>query len=159
MSFESLLARFSQAAAARDTRGFAQLFTEDACYDDYFFGEHHGRDAIAHMLDRFFTGGEHFRWAFSEPLANDTLGYARYLFSYVSREPESAGRVIAFEGTARLRLRGGLITHYAETFDRGCAFVQLGYETARVRKLLDRYASAFTASAPVRAHIDARPAN
>ena len=29
--------------------------------------------------------------------------------------------------------------HYAEVFDRGVAFVQLGYETGRVRKLLDRY--------------------
>jgi hypothetical protein len=63
----------------------------------------------------------------------------------VSREPESAGRTIVFEGTSRLRLRDGLIAHYAETFDRGSAFVQLGYETARVRKLLDRYAKNFVA--------------
>jgi hypothetical protein len=156
MDFESLLARFSATVAAHDTRAFAELFTPDGCYDDYFFGEHHGREAIAGMLDRFFVGGERFRWQFTEPLASDTLGYARYLFSYVSRESESAGRVIAFEGTSRFRLRDGLIAHYAETFDRGSAFVQLGYETARVRKLLDRYAANLLASDRVRTHIAGR---
>jgi hypothetical protein len=157
MDFESLLARFCAAVAARDTRGFAGLFTADGCYDDYFFGEHHGREEIAAMLDRFYDGGERFHWRFTEPLANERLGYARYVFSYVSREPESKGRVVVFEGTSRFRLRDGLIAHYAETFDRGSAFAQLGYETARVRKLLDRYAANFLAAPAAQAHVADRP--
>ncbi|MFO1198757.1 MAG: nuclear transport factor 2 family protein [Burkholderiaceae bacterium] len=156
MSFESLLDRFSAAVAACDAAGFASLFTPDGAYDDYFFGEHRGRDAIAHMLERFHVGGERFRWQFVEPLASDTLGYARYCFSYLSREPESAGALVVFEGTSRFRLSNGLIEHYAETFDRGGAFVQLGYATPRVRKLLDRYAGQFRVSEVVREHVALR---
>ena len=152
MSFDSLLSRFSTAVAARDIHGFAALFTPNGCYDDYFFGEHHGRESIAHMLDRFHVGGEKFCWQFTEPLASDTLGYSRYCFSYLSREPESAGQLVVFEGTSRFRLSDGLIAHYAETFDRGGAFAQLGYETPRIRKLLDRYAGKFRDSEPVTAH-------
>ena len=57
------------------------------------------------------------------------LDDARYCFSYVSKEPESAGQVVVFEGMARFRLEraaGGLagapgallIADYDEVFDR-----------------------------------------
>jgi len=156
MSFESLLDRFSAAVAARDTAGFAALFTPDGAYDDYFFGVHQGREAIAHMLDRFHDGGERFCWEFLEPLASDTLGYARYCFSYLSREPESAGSLVVFEGTSRFRLAGGLIAHYAETFDRGGAFAQLGYAMPRIAKLLNRYAGQFRCGEVVQRHVALR---
>ena len=64
-----------------------------------------------------------------------------------------------FEGTSRFRLANGLIAHYAETFDRGGAFAQLGYATPRVRKLLDRYAGQFRASDVVRGHVALRRRN
>lgn len=140
MDFPALLDRFASAAAANDGERFAALFTPDGCYDDGFFGMHRGRTEIAAMLRRFHVGGEAFRWQFGELLADVRLGYARYLFSYRSKEPESAGRVIAFEGIARLRFEGELIADYAENFDRGAAFTQLGYAQARIGKLLARYA-------------------
>ena len=59
---------------------------------------------------------------------------------------------------SQFRLRDGLIAHYAEVFDRGVAFVQLGYETARVRKLLDRYAAGARTSPITEAHLAARAA-
>lgn len=158
MRFESILERFAAAVAARDTSGFAALFTPDGCYDDYFFGRHEGRDAIAAMLDRFHVGGEAFHWQFVDPLQAGGLAYASYVFSYRSREPESAGGIVVFEGMSRLRLRDGLIADYRETFDRGVAFVQLGYETARIRKLLDRYAGGLVASPAVRRHLASREA-
>jgi hypothetical protein len=156
MDFEQLLARFSRAAQDHDSHGLAALFTPDGRYDDYFFGTHAGRAEIAAMLDRFHVGGERFRWDFTDPVCSGDLGYASYLFSYRSREPESRGQVIAFEGIAKLRLRDGLIAHYAEVFDRGLAFSQLGYATERTGKLLARYARALHAQPEVAAHIARR---
>jgi len=153
----TLLGRFARAVAARDTAGFTALFTPDGRYHDGFFGVHEGRDAIAAMLERFFVGGEAFFWQFRDVLASDELGYARYVFSYRSREPESAGQLVVFEGIAQLRLRDGLIIEYDEAFDRGIAFTQLGYETARIGKLLGRYAREFAASDGAREHLASRP--
>ena len=153
MSFQDLLDRFATAVAAADIQGFAALFTPDGCYHDGFFGLHQGREQIAAMLQRFHVGGEAFAWQFLEPLSSETAGYARYLFSYRSREPESAGRLIVFEGMARLRLHDGRIADYTEVFDRGLAFTQLGYAGARVLKLLGRYAAEAQAGDATRAHL------
>ena len=158
MTFDTLLARFVEAVAAHDSQGLAALFTPEGRYDDGFFGAHDGREAIAAMLDRFYVGGEDFFWQFLEPACTGSLGYARYCFSYRSREPESAGATIVFEGMARFRLRDGLIEEYTEIFDRGVAFVQLGYETPRVRRLLDRYAGAMREGPLARGHLAARAA-
>ena len=153
MEFDNLLERFTSAVATGDTAGFAALFTADGCYDDGFFGLHRGREAIAAMLTRFHVGGERFRWQFLDPLATERLGYARYCFSYRSKEKESAGALVVFEGMARLRLSDGLIADYAEVFDRGMAFVQLGYAGDRVVKLLRRYAEGWRASPAAQAHL------
>lgn len=141
MDFPDLLDRFASAAAAGDARRFAALFTPEGSYDDGFFGVHRGRTAIAAMLERFHAGGEAFRWQFAEPLADARIGYARYVFSYRSKQPESRGRLIVFEGMSRFAFGSdGLIADYAEVFDRGVAFVRLGYAEPRVAKLLARYA-------------------
>lgn len=143
-TLDTILTRFSACVEAHDSVGFAALFTEDGRYDDYFWGSHHGRAEIAAMLDRFHVGGERFAWEFTDPVFSDGLGYATYCFSYRSREPESAGRIVMFDGMSRLRIRDGLIAHYAEVFDRGMAFASLGYARERTGKLLDRYARALT---------------
>jgi hypothetical protein len=156
--FGSILDRFAAAVAAQDSQGLAALFTFDGCYDDGFFGAHRGRDAIAAMLDRFHVGGEAFCWQFEEPVAQAGLGYASYCFSYRSREPDSVGELVVFDGVARFRLRDGLIAQYDEVFDRGMAFAQLRYPETRIRKLLDRYAAAFRASPTVQRHLAYRDA-
>lgn len=151
--FATMLERFATAVGARDTAGLAALFAADGVYDDYFFGPHSGRDAIAHMLDRFYDGGESFVWQFTEPVSNGVVGYARYAFSYRSREPESRDEIVIFEGTSRFRLKDGLIEHYAEVFDRGVAFTQLGYAPERIVKLLGRYAKGFRQTETARHHL------
>ncbi len=156
-SLSALLGRLARAVAARDTAGFAALFAPDGRYRDGFFGVHEGRAAIAAMFDRFFAGGEAFSWQFRDTVASDGLGYARYVFSYRSREPESARRLVVFEGIAQLRLRDGLIAEYDEVFDRGIAFTQLGYEPTRIARLLGRYAREFAAAAVAREHLATRP--
>ena len=157
MDFDEILHRFSAAVAAHDSTGLAALFTPDGCYDDCFFGRHRGRDEIAAMLDRFHVGGEAFFWEFRNPLSDGASGYAGYLFSYRSKEPESAGRTIVFEGIARFTLRDGLIARYEEAFDRGVAFSQLGYATERIGKLLGRYARDLGQREEVAAHLARRP--
>ena len=89
--------------------------------------------------------------------AGDT-GYASYLFSYRSREPESAGGLVVFEGLSRFRLRDGAIAHYAEVFDRGIAFSQLGYAPERIGRLLARYARGLRESPAVGRHLERRRA-
>ena len=156
MDFDSLLKRFADTVGAHDSQGFAALFTPDGWYDDYFWGRHEGREAIAAMLDRFHVGGESFFWQFHDPVFTADRGYARYVFSYRSREPESAGRIVAFAGIAFLHLRDGRIAEYREVFDRGVAFTQLGYATPRIGKLLARYAGEYAASEEAQAHLRAR---
>lgn len=158
MEIASLLDRFSRAVSARDTAGFAALFASDGCYDDTFFGEHVGRDSIAHMLDRFYDGGEDFCWQFLDPVLAGEVGYASYCFSYRSREKESAGQLMAFEGVSRLRIRDGLIVHYSEVIDRGGAFHRLGYPDARVARLIARYSRQFLEGPVMRRHLEYRAA-
>jgi len=153
MDNQPLLARFSSAVAAGDGEGFAALFTPDGHYHDGFFGPCQGRAQIAAMLARFHVGGEAFAWQFVEPLASHELAYARYVFSYRSREPQIAGRLIAFDGIARLRLAQGLIADYGEAFDRGVAFTQMDYASPRVLKLLTRYRQELDASDAMAAHL------
>ena len=135
----ALLDQFAACVARNDGTGLANLFTADGTYDDYFFGPHRGRPAIAAMLARFHQGGEQFRWEFYALLGDAHSAYARYRFSYLSKVPESAGKPVLFEGMAALSLKDGLIAHYAEVFDRGTAFVQLGFPAGKVARLLEKY--------------------
>lgn len=153
-AFEALLEKFAACVAANDGAGLGALFTPDGVYDDYFFGAHGGRAAIAAMLARFHEGGEHFRWEFFEPLANERTGYARYRFSYRSKVPDSAGKPIMFEGISVIQLKDGLIEHYAEVFDRGAAFVQLGFPAGKVARLLEKYAQAQNATPGFQPHVE-----
>lgn len=153
-TFAALLKTFSACVAANDGEGLARLFTPEGTYDDYFFGPHSGRPAIAAMLGRFHQGGEQFRWEFLDPLSDGKFGYARYRFSYRSKVAGSVGRPIAFEGISALRLQDGLIEHYGEVFDRGVAFAQLGFAPGKVARLLEKYARAQNAQPGFRAHIE-----
>ena len=152
--FTVLLESFSACAAANDGEGLARLFTPEGTYDDYFFGPHSGRATIAAMLARFHEGGKAFRWEFFEPLSDGRIGYVRYRFSYRSRVAGSEGKPIAFEGISVFHLRDGLIEHYGEVFDRGTAFVQLGFAPGKVARLLEKYAEAQNATPEFRAHIE-----
>src|SRR5947207_8117712 len=112
--FEALLLRFSYAATANDGAGFSALFTADGVYDDGFFGEYAGREAIARMLQHFHDTGSNYRWDFFDPVSESRAGYARYRFSYASGMPGAVGKPVVFEGISFLRFEGGLIVRYAE---------------------------------------------
>jgi SnoaL-like protein len=151
--FDALLLRFSYAVAANDGAGFSALFTADGVYDDGFFGEYAGREAIAAMLRHFHETGQNFRWDFFDPLSNGRTGYARYRFSYASRMPGAEGKPVVFEGISFFRFRDGLIERYCEVFDRGMALAQQDFAAERIKKVLVRLADRQNAGDGAREHL------
>lgn len=141
MEFEQLVIEFCAAVEAGDGARLGALFTPEGIYHDTFYGEVKGRAAIASMLEEQFYGhAERFLWEPRDMVCQGRLGYARWLFSYSSTLPESAGRRVAAEGMSCFELEGGLISRYSECFDAGKALVQLGFAPARLEKLLRRWA-------------------
>ena len=151
--FEALLLRFSYAVAANDGAGFSALFTEDGVYDDGFFGEYAGREAIARMLQHFHDTGSNYRWDFFDPMSDGRSGYARYRFSYASGMPGAEGKPVVFEGISFFRFQDGLIARYAEAFDRGMALAQQDFAAERIKKVLLKLAARQNAGAGAKEHL------
>ena len=151
--FPDLLSRFARVAAANDGPGFSALFTEDGVYDDGFFGEYHGRKAIADMLAHFHDTGSNYRWDFFDPLSDGHTAYARYRFSYASGMPGAEGKPVMFEGISHFVFRDGLIARYAEAFDRGMALAQQDFAAERIKKVLLKLAGRQNASAAAQEHL------
>ena len=153
MAFTTLLERFERAAREHDTAALVALFAPDGRYDDGFFGAHAGRDAIAAMFERFHVGGEAFLWEFADAADAGDLAYASYVFSYRSKEPESAGRLVVFEGIARFRLRDGLIAEYFESVNGCVAMAQLGVAPERMAKVARKWADRLLARPDTQAFV------
>jgi len=151
--FETMLGRFAAAVAANDGAGLAALFAADGVYDDGFYGEYAGRDAIAKMLQHFHDTGTNFRWDFFDALSDGKTGYARYRFSYASKMAGSEGKPVVFEGMGHFALRDGLITRYSEIFDRGLALVQQDFAAERIKRVLVKTADRQNASAAAKDHL------
>lgn len=135
MDFIALLDRFTAAVEAGDGKALASLFTEDGVYHDGFYGAHSGRDGIALMLEEKFWGhAQGFRWQMLDPLADGSMGYARYRFSYYSKLPQAAGKRVVFEGFSQFTFDGDFIRIYREEFNTGVALAQLGFDAERIRK-------------------------
>jgi hypothetical protein len=153
IDFPALLSRFAKAVAANDGTAFSALFTADGVYDDGFFGEYRGRDAIARMLQHFHETGSNYRWDFLDPLSDGRTGYARYRFSYASGMPGAEGKPVVFEGTSHFVFRDGLIARYEENFDRGMALAQQDFAPERIKKVLLKLAARQNASEGAKAHL------
>lgn len=140
-AFRTLLRGFCRAAEAGDGAAFAACFTADGVYRDYIYGDHAGRESIAHMLTGLFhrDAGPDYRWQMFDPVCNGQLGYARSLSSFTSKVPEFAGRQVVIDGISRFELRNGLIADYSESVNGGVAMVQLGVAPERIAKVLKRW--------------------
>ncbi len=153
MPLKELLLKFSRAVEANDGHGLAKCFTPDGVYDDYFFGPSAaGPEGIVAMLAHFYEGGRDFKWDFLDPVAEGSIGYAGYHFSYGSLLPEAHGARVVFEGIARLELEDGLIRRYSEVFDRGMALAQLDFAPERMKKIALKYADRLKARPEVKPH-------
>ena len=141
MSFATLITDMTQAASRGEGAAVADCFTDDGTYHDVFYGAFHGRLAIIDMIENHFhRDGEDFRWDLHEPVETDEIGYARYVFSYVSKLPETAGRIGLFEGVSICRLRGGRIVEYREVANAIPGLHAMGFPAKRLVKLLAREA-------------------
>ena len=140
--FEQILCQFTDAVETGDGRKLAELFTVDGVYNDCFYGAFQGRDAIASMLrDHFWGHAEGFRWQMFEPIANATVGYARYRFSYLSKLDGVEGERVVFEGMSQFMLDAGFIRVYREEFNTGIAISQLKFPAERIARHLARKAA------------------
>lgn len=128
IDFNDVLKRFTDAVEANDGPGLAALFAGDGVYHDYIYGPFEGRERIAHMLNSHFWGdAKDFRWQMIDPVCDGRIGYARYLFSFVSTMPAFAGNHVLLEGTSIFEFgEDGLIRSYRETANGAVAMVQLG---------------------------------
>jgi hypothetical protein len=152
--FQDMLARFAKAVAANDGVGLGALFTPEGVYDDGFFGEFAGREAIAGpLLQHFHDTGANYRWDFYDALSDGRKGYARYRFSYTSRMAGSEGKPVLFEGIGFFQLRDGLIERYSEVLDRGVALVQQDFAAERIRKVLLKTVARQNAGADAKEHL------
>ncbi|MGB0632445.1 MAG: nuclear transport factor 2 family protein [Alphaproteobacteria bacterium] len=148
-NFPDLLDRFTAAVEAGDGAALAALFTADGTYDDTFYGLFRGPDAISDMLEnRFWGDAEAFLWDMFEPVfdTDSQIGYARWVFSYMSVMEDSAGRRVAFEGMSQFQIRDGLIAQYREVFSAGIALAQLEMAPERIWKILNRQFVALSAN-------------
>ena len=139
VDFDAVLDRFTAAVESGNGQALAGLFTADGVYEDRFYGAKAGRQAIADMLEGEFWGhAEGFRWRMFEPVCDGTHGYARYLFSYVSKLAGVEGRTVVFDGYSQFRFDAdGLIVRYREQFNTGMAMAQLDFAPERIAKHLD----------------------
>jgi len=145
MDFAGLMKALAAAAMAGDGARFAAMFAEDGVYHDVFYGEFRGRAAIRDMLEnRFHRDAENFRWDFHDPVSDGEIGYARYVFSYDSRLPDSVGRRGLFEGVSIVRLAGGRIRDYREVANVGPGLARLGFAPERLEKVMARMARELT---------------
>ena len=139
--FEALLSRLGAAATAGDGALFAGCFTEDGVYNDYVYGPHRGRDAIAAMLENLFhRDAAEYDWTFLDPVCAGGLGYARSLSRFVSTIPEFRGREVVIDGISRFALKDGLIAEYDEVVNGGVAQSQLGVAPERMAKVMAKWA-------------------
>jgi hypothetical protein len=153
VDFGKLLERFATAVRDNDGAGLAALFTADGVYDDGFFGEYAGAEAITAMLAHFHETGADYRWDFFDPLSDGRIGYARYRFSYVSKMPGAQGKPVVFEGTSFFTFKGDKIARYCEVFDRGVALVQQDFPAERLKKVLAKAAARQNAGAQAQEHL------
>ena len=151
--FIGMLGRFTAAVAANDGKGLAALFAPDGVYDDGFYGEYAGREAIAKMLQHFHDTGANYRWDFFDAVTDGKTGYARYRFSYASKMPGSEGKPVVFEGTSQFKFRDGLIGRYSEVFDRGIALAQQDFAAERIRRVLVKAIDKQNATAEAKDHL------
>jgi SnoaL-like domain len=128
--FARLLGEFTLSAESGDGARFAGHFTEDAIYDDYIYGPHTGRAAIADMMQNLFhRDAADYRWEMFDPVFDGVM----------SNIPQFKGRPVVIDGMSRFLVRNGLIAEYREAVNGGVAMAQLGVEPDRMTKVFKRW--------------------
>ncbi len=138
MAFAELIRTMTAAICRGDGAGAAECFTADGVYHDVFYGAFVGPDIARMVTDFFHRDGENFRWDIHAPVADGSVGYARYIFSYDSLLKGHEGRRSVFEGVAVCTLKEGLITSYSEVANSHTGLAMIGFEDARIGRFLQK---------------------
>lgn len=156
MALESLLDAMTRAACAGDGGGVADCFTSDGVYHDVFYGVFRGRVALIDLIEGHIhrDGGE-FRWDVFDVVEQGERGYARYIFSYLPRQPVASPVAITravFEGIAVAQLRNGLIADYDEVVNPHTGLSLMGLADERIAKFAAKQAAALRERPEAAAH-------
>lgn len=151
MNFRELVHQFTDAVQTGNGDALAACFHDKGTYHDYIYGPFTGRRAIAAMLIQHFHGdAKDFNWEMydlactpgspdTEAQQGQTLGYARYRFSFVSTMSDSAGRRVQVDGIGQFKIMDGLINEYFEVVNGGIAMSQLGHAPERMSRVFSRW--------------------
>ena len=142
MTFKTLIQKMTQAAVRGDGPGVAACFCENGIYHDVFYGEFRGNAIINLIEGHFHRDGKDFQWDLYDPIEQNSIGYARYVFSYSSTLPQAKNRRATFEGVAICRLEAGRIRDYREVANAVTGLHLLGFSPERLSRFVDREAKA-----------------
>ena len=142
MEFSDLLTKMTQAICQERPIDVAACFCEDGEYHDVFYGQFVGRKSIINLIENYFyRDAREFRWDLHDPVSTGSIGYCRYIFSFESKLEAAAGRRVAFEGIANVKIKNGLIYQYSEVADTFPALQRLGFTSDRIGKMASKAAS------------------
>ncbi|MDA0822778.1 MAG: nuclear transport factor 2 family protein [Proteobacteria bacterium] len=148
-----LITTLANAASQGDGDAVVKCFTPLGIYHDCFYGSFQGI-AIKDMIENFFhRDAENFLWDMHNLVENGAIGYARYVFSYDSKLSQSRGTRAVFEGVSICRLKDGLIDEYREVAGSIAGLQQLGFNDARLSRLIRREATALRERDEVAHHL------
>ena len=135
-----LVERFAEAFHRRDVDGLLACFTEDATYNDVFYGPHAGHKALRGMFERMFREGRDYRWQMDAIVMDAGRAAAEWTFGYTATAavPRSEGRRVRMAGMSIFDLEDGRIRDYREYSDTGTALLQLGFSPESLAKILAR---------------------
>ena len=152
MEFRDLILRLTQAIVAADGATAASCFADDGVYHDVFYGAFPKADIPRMVSDYFHRDARDFIWDIHAPVSDGQTGYARYVFSYDSRLVGAEGRRALFEGVSICQLRYGLLASYHEVANTAPGLAMLGFEPARLSKVVERQGRELAARAEAAHH-------
>jgi len=129
--------RFAAAFNTGDVETVLDCFTQDALYQDLFYGKFTGRSGLQHLFERMYAEGDQHEWRMIRVVANPvcTIGEWRFTFTVSSAVPRSSGRRLTFRGVSIFETRAGRCHTYREYFDRGAALLALGISPSAVARI------------------------
>jgi hypothetical protein len=153
MTFATRIREMVAAVERSDGNGVAACFTAEGVYHDVFYGDFQG-NGIADMIDNYFhRDASNFRWDIHDPVEQDGIGYARYVFSYLPKDDAGRGRTM-FEGVAICRMQDGLIADYREIANAAVGLQGMGFEAERLAKFVGKQGTKLKSRAESGRHIN-----
>jgi ketosteroid isomerase-like protein len=134
----SVAHRFARAFNTRDVNQVLEVFTEDAVYNDLFYGRFQHHAGLRELFDRMYSEGTQHEWSMTQVAqsAGCTIGQWRFAFTISDAAPRGAGRILRFPGVSVFETRAGRCHTYSEYFDRTAALLAVGIAPDAVARIV-----------------------